>query len=144
MSKIKIKCYVANSGKNEVQDVYNNGSEELKAGFEVAISYLKEMSRQHWSRPDAHRLNKVKGFKDFYEIRFRADKLQQRPIGFFWPDDNHFTILIWATEKGNKLNPESWHEKCAKRKSDIENGIASIKCLKLEGEEECLEQKLID
>jgi len=139
-----IKCYVSSSGKNEVQATYDSGTEELKAGLEVALAYLKVRDRQVWIRPHAHKMSKCIEFRDFFEIRFRAENLQQRPIGYFGPGLNDFTILIWATEKGNKLKPENWCEKANRRRKEILNGEAKAKCLQLkgdlEGDPECLEQ----
>ena len=40
------------------------------------------------------------------EIRFKADKMQQRPIGFR-SDTAEYTLLFCATEKGGKFVPLS-------------------------------------
>ncbi|WP_340121299.1 hypothetical protein [Methylobacter svalbardensis] len=134
---LKIKCYESSSGKNEVQETYDSGTEELKAELEVALAYLKVRNRQDWRRPHAHKMSKCKEFRNFFETRFFANRLQQRPIGYFGPEENDFTILIWATEKGNKLNPENWCGKSNRRREEIINGNAKAKCLKLEGDPEC-------
>jgi hypothetical protein len=139
--KYKIKCYVDHRDRNEVQEVYDDGTAELQAEFEVAMSYLRELGRQEWTRPKAAKLNKCKEFKDFFEIRFKADNLQQRPIGYFGPGKDEFTILIWVTEKGGKLIPETWCSTATNRKKQIENGTASVKCIRFEGDEQCTEQK---
>ena len=131
----KIKCYVTPSGKNEVQKIYDNGSDDLKASFEVRLAYLMVRDRQDWQRPHAHKMSKCSEFRDFFEIRFLADKVQQRPIGYFGPNDNEFTILIWAIEKGNKLDPAGWCEIANRRRKDIINGNAQAICLQLEGDQ---------
>jgi hypothetical protein len=38
------------------------------------------------------------------EIRFKADGVQQRPLGFR-SNENEFTLLLWATEKSNRFVP---------------------------------------
>jgi len=134
---LKIKCYESSSEKNEIQATYDSGTEELKAELEVALAYLKVRDRQDWRRPHAHKMSKCKKFRDFFEIRFKANNLQQRPIGYFGPDKNDFTILIWATEKGGKLKPEDWFKIADRRRNEIINNEAKVKRLKLEGDSEC-------
>ena len=43
-----------------------------------------------------------------------------------------FIILIWAVEKGNKLNPEKWCEIANHRRKEIISGQATAKELKFE------------
>lgn len=117
-----ICCYVTTSGKNEVQSTYDDGSYSLQAGFDVALKYLRMQDRQDWRRPKAARLNKNKAFPDYYEIRFKADNVQQRPIGYFGPGSNDFTVLIWANEKGNRLQPTTWFDIAERRRKQIESG----------------------
>lgn len=130
-----IKCYESSRGKNEVQETYDSGTDALKAGLEVALAYLKVRNRQNWQRPHAAKMSKCEEFRDFFEIRFKANNLQQRPIGYFGPGENDFTILIWATEKGNKLIPEEWCKKANRFRNEIINGTAQAISLKLDGDE---------
>jgi hypothetical protein len=139
--RYRILCFVDHRGKSDVQDFYDSGTAELQAAFEVAISYLREMSRQEWTRPKAARLNKYKDFKDFFEIRFKANNVQQRPIGYFGPGEDEFTILIWLKEQGNKLIPDTWCKSANAMKEQIENVTASVKCLKFYGDEKCIAPK---
>ena len=124
-------------GRNDAQETYDSGTDELKAGLEVALAYLQVRDRQDWRRPHAHKMSKCNEFRDFFEIRFSANNLQQRPIGYFGPKEGDFTILIWATEKGNKLKPEKWCEKANRRRNEIINNKAKAIILTLEGDPEC-------
>jgi hypothetical protein len=121
---LKLNCYVTDGGKNNIQDTYESSNDELKAEFESIVSRLLKCQRQEWTRPDAAKLNKAgkSGFRDYFEIRFFANKKQQRPIGYFGPGDNEFTILIWATEKGNQLKPATWREKADHAREVISAG----------------------
>lgn len=130
-----IRCYSASSGKNEVQGTYDKGADDLRAGLSVALEYLRMQDRQDWARPKAARLDKNKTFRDYYEIRFKAGNLQQRPIGYFGPGSNDFTILIWATEKGNKLLPPTWFDIAERRRKQIESGECDAPFLILEEDE---------
>jgi hypothetical protein len=134
---ITINYYESSEGKHEVLETYNSGTDDLKAGFEVAIKFLRVRNRQDWRRPNAHKMSKSKEFRDFFEIRFKANNVQQRPIGYFGPGESDFTILIWAIEKGNKLLPEEWDKKANRFRKEIIEGTANAKPLKLEGDPEC-------
>lgn len=114
-----IKCYISARGQNEVQATYDSGSDDLKAELEVAIEFLKPRERTEWRRPQAAKLSKCKEFRDFFEIRIFADRVQQRPIGYFGPNPNDFTILLWAHEKGGKLKPENWCKKANRLRNEI-------------------------
>ena len=124
------------NGKNEVQETYDSGNDVLRAEFEVELTYLKVRSREKWTRPHAAKLSKCKEFRDFFEIRFFANRLQQRPLGYFGPNPNDFTILLWATEKGGELIPRSWCKKANSRRQKIIDGEAIIKELILKEEAE--------
>jgi hypothetical protein len=52
------------------------------------------------------------------EIRFKADNVQQRPLGFH-SGSQEFTILFWATEKGGKFVPLSACETALRRKAEV-------------------------
>ena len=121
----QIKCYVSRRGKNEIQQIYDEGTDDLQAELMVEIEYLAARSRSDWIRPHAAKLKNCKGFKDFFEIRLFADKVQQRPIGYFGPDEIDFTILLWAIEKGNKLCPADWCGIANRRRVQIEEGLAT-------------------
>jgi len=117
-----------------VQKHYNSANEELKANLENALEYLICLERSEWIRPRAHRMTKCDEFRDFFEIRFKANNVQQRPIGYFGPGANDFTILIWATEKGNKLIPEEWCSIANRRRLEIIEGKAKAEKLKFSHE----------
>jgi hypothetical protein len=124
-------AFVHPSGKCEVQETYDSGSAELQASLEVALGYLKSQPKQDWRRPNASKLNKERRFRDFYEIRFKANKVQQRPIGYFGPNSEDFTILIWAIEQGNALKPKAWHDIATRHMTDIKAGKANARELRL-------------
>ena len=125
----KIYSHVSATGRNELQNEYNASTLTMQASFTVALDFLHDQPRANWTRPSAAQLTKVgKGeFRDYFEIRFRAESAQQRPIGYFGPKENQFTILIWATEKGGRLVPPNWRSTADLRRKAIEAGEASVK-----------------
>lgn len=118
----KIHRYTQAGGRSDVQETYDGGSAELKAELDVALEYLACRDRSEWRRPNAAKLAKTHGYRDYFEIRFKADNVQQRPIGYFGPESGVFTILLWATEKGGKFRPADWYDKAERRRARIESG----------------------
>lgn len=127
----KIKAYCTLRGVCSVQEQISTGSAALRANYVTAVEYLENQDKQGWRRPHAAKLSKQKGFRDFYEIRFKADNVQQRPIGYFGPNADDFTILLWATEKGNSLKPTSWFRTAQRLMDEIKTGAASAKEVKV-------------
>lgn len=121
--------YESPNGTSEVRDTFDSGSDELQANLIVAFEYLQVREKQDWTNPRnfAAKLSAGKGYRDYYEIRIRANNVQQRPIGYFGPKNNDFTILIWATEKGHKIIPEGWHKKADRLRLKLEDQTANAK-----------------
>lgn len=123
-----LKVYATTSGKCDSREEYERGSDDLRAAFDVQMEYLCEQPRQEWRRPKAAMLSKTSGFKEYFEIRIFADRVQQRPIGYFGPNSGEFTVLLWAIEKGGGFVPKEWHRKADHRREAIEDGSAISKC----------------
>lgn|GEM_PF-1842310 len=130
----KIHRYTQAGGRSDVQETYDSGSAERRAELDVALEYLKCRDRGEWRRPKAAKLSKTQGYRDYFEIRFMADQVQQRPIGYFGPESGVFTILLWATEKGGTLRPADWYDKAERRRARIESGTDQSIPLQQHGE----------
>lgn len=133
----KINCYCApGRDRAKAQQVYDAGSFDLNAAFDVEVNYLRKLPKTEWRRPSAAKLTKGKknDFRDYYEIRFKADNVQQRPIGYFGPGENEFTILIWAHEKGNSIVPGQWRTQADNARSNIERDASYVREFEFEKE----------
>jgi hypothetical protein len=54
------------------------------------------------------------------EVRFKADRVQQRPLGFQGPDGRDvFTIVFPATERGDKFVPKDAIARAVARKLEV-------------------------
>jgi hypothetical protein len=127
MPQWTLKVFCEPDGKNRIQDLYS-GCPATQAGLDTAWGYLSDLSRELWANPRVHaaKLDAAKNeFRDYYELRFKVKKVQQRPIGWFGPGADEFTILVWATEKGNKLSPLSWRKTADDRRDKISQGLAN-------------------
>lgn len=130
---ITLHEFVSESGRCPVREEHDSRSETVQTNFNVAMAYLVNLPRADWGRPEVGKLGKQKkGYKGYYEIVFFADRVQHRPIGFFWPDEQNFVFLLWATEKGGELKPDDWRKIADKRRVAIESGTVCPQLLDLE------------
>jgi hypothetical protein len=100
-----IKYYVAANGESSFKNWYDNLGEDVRAVFDARLLYLKQQPRNGWSRPHFSLLHGP--CAGLGEIRFKAKKIQYRPLGFFGPGPNQFTLLVGAIERGDQLQPPS-------------------------------------
>jgi len=100
--------------------------------FKVRVRYLANIPKRDWKKPHAL---KLQGATDIYEIRFKANKVEQRPFGYFGPKNDEFTILEWATHKQDIYDPSDAIKTADERRKLIERGAARCVPLQIDGEE---------
>lgn len=125
------KTYVSPTGRNDVQSTVDKLDEGVLQHLLTRIRYLANTDKIDWHEPQA---KKLAGVKDVYEIRFQANKIQWRPLGYFGPGKNEFTILLWASHKQNIYTPAEAIDTASKRKRHIEDGEAKCATFKVDGE----------
>lgn len=123
------KIYVSPSGRTAQKEVDEQDA-VVVINFKTRLRYLANTPKADWKKPHAR---KLKGVKDLYEIRFEANNVQHRPLGFFGLGAKEFTILIWATHKQDIYDPSEAIETAEKRRALIEKGEASCLLLKING-----------
>jgi hypothetical protein len=128
----KFRTYTSPAGRNDVQKAIAKARAAVITHFSVAVRYLANTPKIDWKEPDAKKLT---GVKDIYEIRFKAEKKQYRPLGFFGPRPGEFTITVWATHKQNIYDPQNAIETAGKRRDEIIKGPANTSPLTIDGEE---------
>jgi hypothetical protein len=122
----RFSYYVDQSGRADVKEAYDGGSAKLRARFLSRVKSLAHLSRDEWH--DVYFKNLSGPCGGLSEIRFKADGVQQRPLGFHRLA-NEYVILFWATEKGNKFVPLSACEKALNRKQEILTGTSKTHAL---------------
>ncbi|WP_394762570.1 hypothetical protein [Phenylobacterium sp.] len=108
--------YVDANGDSPVKDTYDGGSAQLRARFQSRIRTLASLPLDQWN--ENYRKSLKGDCAGLDELRFLADNVQQRPLGFR-SGDAEFTLLYWATEKGGRFVPLSACEKALANKSKI-------------------------
>jgi len=101
---------------SDVRENYENGSSRLKARTLSRLKILAGLPRAEWHEGYFKKLSGT--CEGLWEIRFEADNVQQRPLGFHL-SATEFVILFWAREKGNKFAPKKACEIALKRKAEV-------------------------
>ena len=112
------RCYVSPGGVDEIRLSQDGEGRETQSKF---LSRLKILSRKpyiEWATggiltKDLHR--ECAGLR---VIRFKADNIQQRPLGFR-SGESEFTILFWAHEKGGRWVERGACQKALERKEEV-------------------------
>jgi hypothetical protein len=100
---------------DEIRNWYGAQTPRCRAKFLSRIRFLAQTPRQGWKREPFDLLH---GY-ELGEIRFNADGLEHRPLGFFSPG-MIFTLVFCAQEKNSRFVPKTAPETAAARKKEIE------------------------
>ena len=110
------RCYRSADGTDQIRAWYDGGSKQLRARFLSRMRTLAQLTRNEWHENLYKTLHgECRGLG---EIRFSADKVEQRPLGFH-SGDAEFTILFCAKEKGWKFIPRSACETAIARRDEV-------------------------
>lgn len=102
--------------RSDIRDAYENGTPRLKARTISRLKILAGLPRSKWHEGYFKKLSGT--CEGLWEIRFEADNVQQRPLGFHF-SESEFVILLWAREKGGKFVPKAACEIALKRKAEL-------------------------
>lgn len=110
------KTFITEGGDHVFDLWYRTLLPEAQAKFDTRIEYLRDTPAHQWNPKCAKHLTDSDGI---YEIRFHADRIQYRPLGFFGPKRQDFTLAFPATEKGDKFVPKDAIEHAETRKKIV-------------------------
>jgi Phage derived protein Gp49-like (DUF891) len=112
-----IRCYTSARGVDEIRAWYDQQSPVVRAKFLSRLQFLAQTPRPGWKREP---FDLLKGrYGELGEIRFKADRIQYRPLGFFSPGST-FTLVICAQEKNSRFVPKNAPDIALARKREIE------------------------
>lgn len=98
-----------------------------QAAADIRLQYLRCQPKENWKAPHSKLLksDRDNDCKEIYEIRFKANNVQQRPLGYFI-EPNFFVVVLWATHKDKAWAPRNYCNISSGRKKAINNGCALI------------------
>jgi hypothetical protein len=113
--------------RDEIRVGYQQQSKRWRAKFAERLSSLQALPFAEWRWPLFRWLSD--DGRGLGEVRFLADGVQQRPLGFRGPEPDVFTLVFLAQERSNKFVPRNAIETAQRLRERIEaNDRHSIKC----------------
>jgi hypothetical protein len=94
---------------------------EAEVEFHGVLRNLEITPRLLWVRPVYDVFDPEIG-----EIRFKANRLQHRVLGFFIMDMKQYVMLIGATKKGQNYNPRDAVATARKRKKLVDSDRSQL------------------
>jgi Phage derived protein Gp49-like (DUF891) len=111
------RSYVSPDGEDLVASWYQAQSPTVQAKFDRRLHDLRQMAPHEWREPFTKQLE---GNCDgLVELRFKADRVQHRPLGFYGPVRMEFTIIFFAIEKGSRFEPADACATGIRRKNEV-------------------------
>jgi hypothetical protein len=108
------RCYVSSDGTDVIRSWYDAQRKKVRAKFLSRLKTLAGLPPDEWHETLFKNLHgECKGIS---EIRFKADGVQHRPLGYR-SGKLEFTLLFCAIEKGGKFVPLSACEIAQRRKN---------------------------
>lgn len=111
-----LRTYVKPSGEDVLRTWYDSGTAKVRAKFLSRMKFLKASPRHQWVRPHFDLLHEE--CKGLGEVRFKADRTEHRPLGFFSPGET-FTFVFFAVEKDDSLVPKTACSVGQTRKAEV-------------------------
>ena len=113
-----VRCFHSVHGSDLFCKDYEKQTVKAKAEFRSTLSsLLAQPDIEGWRRPEFDRL---KGrYHKLGKLRFSANNVKHRPLGFFLPGERVFVLLIWATERDWKFDPPDVRDTAMERMTAV-------------------------
>ncbi len=116
--------FLTTGGRGVISEWYLELTDEAQQDFDDLLIYLAVTPRHLWERP---KFALVAGFNGLGKLRFKANRVQYRPIGFFGPYAGQFTLLFPAEERNMRFVPPDAPEQALRRKTAVEADTRRIR-----------------
>jgi hypothetical protein len=114
----RFRCYVSEDGTDEIRTWYDAQSKRIQQKFLSRVMALRGLPPEEWTTP-LFRWLRGEG-QGIGEVRFKADGVQQRPLGFRGPESDVFTLLFPASEKNDRFLPRNAIEIALQLRAQVE------------------------
>jgi hypothetical protein len=109
--------FLTTGNRGVITEWYAELTEEAQQDFDDLLRYLAVTPRHLWERP---KFAPITGYAGLGKLRFKANRVQYRHIGFFGPKAGQFTLLIGAEERGRRWVPRDAPNQALRRKTIVE------------------------
>jgi len=121
MAKWEVRCFANARGEDLFDQDYRRQTPEVRAEFRATLNgLLAQPDIIGWSRANGFDRLSGKKFRALGKLRFKVRNVQHRPLGFFGPGRQAYTLLIWATERDGKYAPPGIRERALRRMADVQ------------------------
>jgi len=110
------RSYVDGGGTDLIWDWFEHATKQARGKFRSKLRILGQLGRDEWRRPLFDTLGD--DCTGLWEIRFSANNVPWRPLGFF-QGDAVFTLVICATKDGDRWIPGNTCHLGLRRKAEI-------------------------
>lgn len=113
-------CFLLSDSACPIRDWYEDLNAGDQSGLDRVLEYLEDHDVTEWQ--ESPYVTQLRGYTGIYEIRVR----RLRPLGYFDPRQGDFTVLLGASEIGNRFVPKRAPQTAEKRKALVRAGEARI------------------
>jgi hypothetical protein len=118
-----IRSFRDDRGRDAFDEAYRQQSATVRAEFRAVLNGLKAQREiTGWARENGFDLisgKKWRKYRGLGKLRFKVDRVQHRPLGFFGPSRHEFTLLAWATEREGEFNPRGVLDLALRRMNQV-------------------------
>src|SRR5260370_42171799 len=120
------RSYVDRDGVDVIQDWFDHATKQAKAKFRNKLRNLARLERNEWRRPLFDTLGEE--CRGLSEIRFDANSVPWRPLGFFQVHDENdvFTLVIVAAKDEHGWIPRNACALGLGRKTEILRDVRRV------------------
>ncbi len=111
------RCYLDANGVDQIRAAHAEKMRQARNKFLSRLSALATLPFEEWFGAYYKELHGVAA--GVGEIRFKADGVQQRVLGYR-SGEREFTLLLWATEKSGRFVPLAAPATALSRKAETE------------------------
>ena len=113
---ISFRSYLDKHGVDVIEQWFDGATKQARSKFRNKLRNLARLDRGEWRRPLFAPL--VEECKGLSEIRFDANNVPWRPLGFF-QEDQAFTLVICASKDEHGWMPRNACALGLRRKAEI-------------------------
>ena len=116
--------FLTTGNRGVFSEWYEGLAMEAQQDFDDLLRYLAVTPRHLWIRPQSA---PVSGYRGLWKLRFKANGIQYRPIGFFGPSPGQFTLLFPAEERNRKWVPKDAPDQAVRRRVTVQSDDTRIR-----------------
>src|SRR4051812_26794995 len=108
-----LKCFASVRGKNQILEWYEDQTPAVRAAFREFVEAMAQQPFERWGPPMTATLHGK--WSALHKFKIRVERMQLRPLGFFGPGRNEYTILYPAREQDRDWVPRDSRDQALKR-----------------------------